>query len=553
MTISIKTFCIKYGWLIWALIVALMVLLFWFAFLSDSGLNSFFSSDALYLPSLYRDIVQDGYTFNGWTLNPAPNFFPDMLLFFILNAIFGDFITATFVFSVIQYFAIILMLYLIFKQVNPNSHLSTFSIAIFLFSSFLFLFFIDKMVWMSMLLNHNSFHNGAFIISLICIYLFLKYLDIKSWKILVSILLLSILSGASDRLFFISFSIPVFLVAVVLYFLNKDAKIAIKFIVALITSTIFAIAIWIWFKNNPYFSLTKAYGELTLPAIRSSWDIFTGQFYGYLTIPSFILILTYLSIFSYIGTVIYILKFFFKLIKEIKHADKMLVFQLFVLFFTPIVLLAPILSGSYGGFDTLRYNYFPYLLLPFNAVVLGSNWLNNKKTIRILLNTILLIFMMGFLILNYPIRELGTGLHRFFTFYPEKAQIIDSYFSDKDLKYGVTNEYWTAKQVTMFSKKGVRLYRVHALGVPSMHVSNKHWFIDHNKGRHAHCEFAFLLWSKDEEIPDIFKTLNEDINIQPIDLDKWYLYEVKPYRFIMPGTQFRVEPVLIDTSSGHKQ
>jgi hypothetical protein len=172
MATKIKKKCTTYGWISWALIVALMTLLFWVAFLSDVGLNYYFSSDALYLPSLFRDLFEDGYTLNGWTLNQASNFFPDMLLFFLLNAVFGDFVMATFCYSVIQYFAIIWILYLLFKQLKPNLHPSTFAPAIFLFSSFLFLFFIDQNWWFSLFLNYNSFHNIAFIMSLICICLF---------------------------------------------------------------------------------------------------------------------------------------------------------------------------------------------------------------------------------------------------------------------------------------------------------------------------------------------------------------------------------------------
>jgi hypothetical protein len=543
-----KSFFNSYGWLIWASIVALMVLLFWFAFLSDSGLNSLFSSDALYLPSLYRDIVQDGYTLNGWILNQASNFFPDMLLFFLLNAIFGNFIAATFWYSLIQYFAIILIFYLIFKQLKPAIHPSAFAPAIFLFASYLFLFFIDHRVWESALLNHNSYHNSAFIMALISIYLFLKYLDTKSWKTLIAVLVLSMLSGACDRLFFICFSIPVSLVVVTLYCINKDWKTLTKFLVTVALGVFLAIVLWILFQKNPYFSLTKAYGELTPENIRSSWVIFSRQMYGYLTTPSFIFVLTWLSVFSFLATLVYVFKKIIKLIKEKKYADKMFVFQLFVLFFTPIVLFAPILSGSYGGFDTMRYNYFPFFLLPFNAVVLASNWLNSNKLFRIIINATFTIFMVGYLLINCPVREFGKGLERFFNFYPEKARIIDDYFlDDGTYKYGTTDDYWMAKQVTMFSKKGVRLYCAFDDGIPWLHVANKHWFIDNYKGKHAQSEFTFLLWTKGKDIPEILKTMND--TIYPVELSKWYLFEVKPYRFLISGTQFRVESVLIDTSS----
>ena len=543
MAIKINKFCKTYGWVIWALMVALMTLLFWFAFLSDIGLNYFFSSDALYLPSLYRDIFQDGYTLSGWTLGQASNFFPDMLLFFLLNALFGDFITAAFCYSVIQYFAIIVIFCLIFKQLKPNLHPSTFAPAIFLFASFLFLFFIDNNWYLSSLLNYNSFHNSAFIMALVCVWLFCKYLNTKSWKCLISILVLSILGGACDKLFFICFTIPVALVIIVLYFFNKDRKTIIKFLIALAVGTIGAIALWMFFENNPYFSLKKPYGSITIEFIQKSWMVFSKQMYGYLTSFSFALVITYLSIISYLAVVVHIFIKTRKLIKEKKRADALFAFELFVLFFTPIVLLAPILAGSYDNVASLRYSYFPYILLPFTLVLLTSNWLDRNKLSKTILNTALSVFIVGYLMINFPVQKLGNGLNRFFNFYPENARIVDDYFSEGEtLKYGVTNEYWTAKQVTMFSKKEVRLYFVFHKGHPWLHVSNKHWFTDNDKGRHAHCKFTFLLWHKDDEIPDFFKTENADI--QPVELSNWHLYHVAPYRYIWRNN--RMEPVLIE-------
>jgi hypothetical protein len=170
--------------------------------------------------------------------------------------------------------------------------------------------------------------------------------------------------------------------------------------------------------------------------------------------------------------------------------------------------------------------------------------LNKNKIIRIALNATLSLLMIGYLVFNFPVKDLGKGLNRFINFYPERTKIVDSYFTDENLKYGITDDYWTARQATMFSKKGIRLYSTFDGGDPWLHVSNKYWFTDNNKGKHAHCKFTFILWSKDKELPEIFKNMND--SLQPVELGDKYLYKVKPYRFIIPGTQFGVEPILID-------
>jgi len=542
----IKTFCISHGWLMWSLFVALLTLLYWFAFLHEGGLNYFFNSDALYLPALYRDFFQDGYTLNGWTLNQAANFFPDMFLFFLLNAIFGNFVAATFWYAFVQYFTFIFLMYLIFRQIKPSLPSSTFAPAVLLFASFLFLLFIDERIWMSCLLNHNSYHNSPFIMSLLCIYLFFKYLNTKSWKILIVILILSMLCGACDKLFFLCFTIPVSLVIIVLYFINKDWKTLTKFLGAIAIGAIFAVVLWIIFKNNSYFSLTKPYGAFTLFYIKDSWAVLSQQMYDYLTEFSLVMFLTWFSLLSYIVVVIYVFVKSFKLFKGEKPDDYMYVFQLFVLFFTPIVLFAPVFAGSYDDNSSLRYNFFPYILLPFNLIVLISGWLSEIKISRITLNATLSLLMLGYLLYHFTIKDFKEGLHTFFNYYPERARIVDRCFSDDEtLKYGVSDDYWAARQVTMFSKKGVRIYCTYAGGDPWLHVSNKHWFTDNDKGRHAHCEFTFFMWSKDKDVPVFFEENNE---LQPIDLERWNLYHVAPYRYIIPGVRFNVEPVLIDKS-----
>jgi hypothetical protein len=543
MVTKIKTFFANYGGIIWALMVALLTLLFWFAFRTDEELSQFFSSDSLYLQALYRDFFQDGYTFlDGWTLNQASNIFPDMLLFFLLNSIFS-FTTATFCYSFIQFFGIVFIMYLIFRQIKPNLHLSTFAPAVCLFASFLFLFFIDRS-WISSLLNHNAWHDSAFVMSLICIYLFLKHLNNKSQKILIAIIVLSMLSGACDKLFFICFTIPVSLAIIMLYFFNKDRKTLIKLLITIAAGTVLAIVLWVFFKNNPYFSLIRPYGEMTLDYVKSSWTTFSKQMHEYLTVPSFTMFLTYFSLLSYVAVIVYVFVETRNLIKEKKSANNMYAFELFVLFFTPIVLFEPVLAGSYDNIVSLRYNYFPYLLLPFNSVLLISSWLNKNKLIRITLNAALSLLMIGYLLFHFPVRELSEGFNRFITCYPERARIVDNCFTDdQTYKYGITNDYWLAKQATMFSKKGVRLYCAWDNGNPKMIASNKYWFTDNDKGRHSHCEFTFFVWFKDVETPDFFKDNN---NLQAVDLGNWNLYQVVPYKFIDFGD--RLSPVLIDST-----
>jgi hypothetical protein len=94
----------------------------------------------------------------------------------------------------------------------------------------------------------------------------------------------------------------------------------------------------------------------------------------------------------------------------------------------------------------------------------------------------------------------------------------------------------------MFSRKGVHLYCVWDGGFPRDHITNRYWYADNDNVKHAHREFTFLVWKKEDEIPDFFKASNPAV--QFVEIEDWRFYQVKPYR-----CQSDLHLVLIDTSS----
>src|SRR5688500_14544520 len=100
-------------------IVSLLVSLFSTLNSVRSNTNIFLCSDTLYLPSIYKDLFIDKNDFAGWHLNPAPNFFPDMVFYFLLMFISGDFIVSSFIFSIVQYLVIALLFIKIFRTIFP--------------------------------------------------------------------------------------------------------------------------------------------------------------------------------------------------------------------------------------------------------------------------------------------------------------------------------------------------------------------------------------------------------------------------------------------------
>jgi hypothetical protein len=228
---KIKYFLKNNYWFIIGISLSLILILVWYASLGEGYFSGMFGSDALYLPSIYEDIFVDGNSLQGWTFNPAPNFLPDMLLFFILNGITSDFIMATFLFSIIQYFAIIALFYAIFRKISTiSSHF--FSLSIYLFSFFLLYFLVDNDFYYSVLILYNSYHNGMFVMALISIFLTIYFFKKESWTTLSFIFILSAISLPNDRLFIFAYIFPMIfsLIALLIFSVGYGREITCFFV-----------------------------------------------------------------------------------------------------------------------------------------------------------------------------------------------------------------------------------------------------------------------------------------------------------------------------------
>jgi hypothetical protein len=389
--------------------------------------------------------------------------------------------------------------------------------------------FIDHCFWESALLNNNSFHNGAFVMTITCLLLFFLYLKKESKIAIVSFLILIAISAPSDRLFFVSLVVPLFLTIITLYILNFERRKLKKALLFLSIGAILGFGLWYFFKHNPIFHLSKSYGAMTAQNIKSSWDILWKQMYLYLTDRWIFGFLIILSSITYLGGIAYVI---IRLInnRKIQEQNHVFAFQIFILFFTPIVFFAPVFAGSYGGYDTLRFNFFPFILLPFNSILLIRNFLDKNKIARSIVNIIPISLIIIFFAIRLPKHSFVKGFNQYFSFYPAVTQVFDDYFTHADsFTYCFSNDYWLTKKVTMFSKKNIRVYTMRKNLSPWLHVSNKHWFIDSDKGKHAHCQFTYLIWKEGTELPDFFKKANPEL--QPVNIAGYDIYEVAPFRF----------------------
>ena len=527
----------------WGLIVAtlasVLLILLWYASSGDKEMYILFSSDALTLPSIYEDIFVNGNTFRGWSFNEASNFIPDMLLFFILMGITSNFLTSSLLFSLIQYLAIIYLFYVIFKKIS-TIRASVFALAIYLFSFFLLYFLVDNDYYYSYLVMSNSYHNGAFFMALVSIWLSIKFIKKDSWITLIFLFLLCAIAYPCDKLFLIAYICPALFTGIVLLIARGNWKKICKFGAACILGLLVGMVILDKFKHNDVFQITRMHQNIELDMITNSWNVFLLQMKTYLSEISFKSLTIILSIVSFIWTAYYGICQFIQIVQKKQNISLFFAFEIFVLFFVPMLILAPVLNGNYFGFDCIRYNYFIFIVLLFNLILLSNKFLEKHRHLTTGLNILFATALSTFLAWNIYKIDFIPQLKNVPNTYTERARSVDTLFPETETTvYGITDNYWYAKHVTMFSQNNIKLRVTFTDAIPYLLLTNRQWYTGGGDGKHADLQFTFLFWNSDLPLPEFFTTQNPPYETRILD-NGMTLYLVKPFIFDAQTMQSRL-------------
>jgi hypothetical protein len=310
-----------------------------------------------------------------------------------------------------------------------------------------------------------------------------------------------------------------------------DKRKILKLVIVCVLGFLLGMVVLDKFKYNSIFTLTKAHQYITLNAMIDSWNMFFTQMKTYLFEFSFKSLTIILSIIAYILTIYYCLKEYITIRKKEKKISLFFIFQIFVLFFIPMLMFAPIVNGNYLGYDVIRYNYFIFIVLLFNLVLLANHYVKKQKYLAIGLNSFFAVSLSAFLLWSISNMNFTQQLKNYFSFYPKHAHNLDKLFITEDVTYyGFTHDFWYAKHTTMFSRKNIRIYHGCENASPWLHVTNENWFFGGGKGRHSNPQFTFLVWWKDKNLPNFFLEYNPPYQSYPIDEHR-VLYLVPPFIF----------------------
>jgi len=187
-----------------------------------SGGNSFDNSDALYLPTLFRDVLQQGGQFKDWYLTPAPYYFPDYGLYFLAFLLVSGIYEQIIVFTIIQCFILFGLVYVLTKQIDQ---ISAFQIASCITIC---------LVWFAVTVDQpfiflliSAHHYGAFISAILLVYLWNVYesKNKKPFFLLGLISIVTFLSTLSDNLFLIQALLPFFIACIASHFFSNSFQI----------------------------------------------------------------------------------------------------------------------------------------------------------------------------------------------------------------------------------------------------------------------------------------------------------------------------------------
>ena len=451
----------------------------------------FFNSDTFYLPSIYQDVFY-GHGWEGWQLNPAPNFFPDMPAYFIIYFFSGeDYRIASFVFSIIQYFFIFFLLYKLFKKTFDSSDFNRNFVIGSLFSSmFLLVSVINDNFYSAFQLISNSFHLGAFINVLLAFILTINYLEKKKKRTIVWLFLIIVIASFSDKIFIVQYVAVVFFLLIFRF--SQEKKTTSFRIVILLVSVIVPLYIFSLFNNSDILNFNSTPSRFTPEFIQNSIEIFLSNVLYVLSVSVTEFAIILISFLSYVLVIILI----------IKNRKKINYSILAIFLFLSFTLFAPIFSGLYQGGDGIRYIITFYIVALFTFPFLIDLFKINARFNNLLSLLIPVIFL---IVTTFQIKKLD-GLKQYFDYKDSFTETLMELKAEHNLKYGIAN-YWYAKKSMMFSENEIRVYSVYQTLNTYTHVTNRRWFYEKKNGEQA--VFNFVIIDKDEMIEEVKKTFGE--------------------------------------------
>jgi hypothetical protein len=174
------------------------------AYLGGHDLRSgLLHADALYLPTLFHDLLHAGGRLSDWYLTPAPYYFPDYPLYLAAYALAPDSYLQVLVFALLQCGVLLAGSWALARRFAPGAALPCAA-----FSLVLLLGLALSAQEPFVLLLSNASHFGAFLAAVLCVLAWLRFEDTGARGALWLAGALAFATTLSDSLFLLQAALP---------------------------------------------------------------------------------------------------------------------------------------------------------------------------------------------------------------------------------------------------------------------------------------------------------------------------------------------------------
>lgn len=454
-----------------------------------------YNSDFLYLPTLFRDLTQWGGGLFEWRLTPAPYFFPDMLLYFLLDTFISNwhvaFLLALIGQLILFTFGWVFLGRYFFKEKDQQL---TYASLVFVFVALMLT--VPAAVDIIRPQHQISVHFG---VMLLLPYIFMLVLRLINGRIALQkmrfvwiwFIVLLILLGISDSIAYVQLVLPLFLAIGFLGLIKKTdwwmvgaMGLSLTIVIALtqllrlwlIQYRPFPPRIW---EIDVVGNAIAVFGQVVI----QDWQNNNRLVWVVLLVA----LVTY--------TLIILMATHFAVIRrELHFAISFLsLFSLVSILFTFTAVLG---SGLFEHRAHFRY-FYPLTILPvYTLLLIGYYAVRRVQAVRFipLLIALVLLGQQG-----NTIKNIGK-LSQYQDHYPLLVACVDDEASKRGLQAGAST-YWDAKYISMLSKSDIMMVQATPDFSPFIWINNPEWY-----GRFPP---QFVLFDPEDSYPiDVTRLIN---------------------------------------------
>lgn len=471
-------------------VVSLFLMLLSLGIAGGGDMFSFLNADTMFFYMLYNDLFVWGNSLLGWDLNTTFNLMPNALLYFPVLMLVNHPVWGQILHGLLQHLLFIWAAWYMLTSLRPRPSNALIGASLLLVAWF-FLNAIQQGNFFLAGMFYHPYHFGALIMGCFMMGLNQRWLRRPSGGLLAAILVVGSLSAFSNRIFLVLFTFPWLLTLGVMWMMaRRNGRILGRN--ALINAGA-ALLGFLLFRG-----LANVRGIWFASTFMFNWENIGPSFLiMYSTWRDYIIRSPLLGGMIVLGAVVYVWGGVL-LIKNNKlknslqegngqeeHGIFHFSFFIFNLLFVPLVWLMPVINGMVFTMAETRYNFMiivwmllgmaPLLQLLQGRKAAGDDGRKWRVGLQQAFFVVVLLATLGTgMWLGRGTRPVE-GIRELTDYYPGRAAAIDRVAEQYGLKGGIS-DYWDAKPLTAFSRKGLRVVQVHPDLRPYYLAGSRNWY-----------------------------------------------------------------------------